>query len=568
MDHRQMLIRKIRSMESRYNPEVRLLRSAFSSPGYHTTIKAADYIHSTRDSLNYALGLLDTELPEYEQQALDIIERVVSLQDSDRSHDTFGIWPWFYEEPLDQMAPPDWNWADFCGSKLLLAVKRHGHRFPEPLREAAAQSVCNACEAIIKRNVGPDYTNIAILGALVTLVAGEQFGHEAYAAYGLERLIKLYDYTKPRQAFQEYNSPVYTCVALLELSKLREEARSGRAVEISEQLLRMTWKTVAEHYHVRTKQWSGPHARCYETLLNDHTKAFLQIATEGALMFFPWEELPYEEEWYKSGVLCPPEYLAFFTVQNTGQIRQLFEGNEGEPAGKWAITYRTQQYSLGSFDQMDFWNQRRPLLAYIDNGGSPTYMRLRFLHDGYDYCSARFRSCQEQSDMLLGIDFVTDGGDTHPSLDKIEGVIEAGDLRLRLEVGGCLDRVSASALEGGAEIEVCGLYFRIGNLFTGFSELSVEEQEQRLSWEIHRDETVLYTDLVLYSGPRVRLDFRKLQQAALLFSFSVDEDSSNFEHLDQPSPVEIVAGTQVRIRGFGRVNKALELNLQPAPGSL
>lgn len=100
------------------------------------------------------------------------------------------------------MAPPDWNWADFCGSRLVQAIARHGHRFPEGLREDMIHSIDYACEAIIRRNVGPDYTNIAIIGAFVTRIAGEQLGREDYAAYGLERLRKLHAHTMEHGAFR------------------------------------------------------------------------------------------------------------------------------------------------------------------------------------------------------------------------------------------------------------------------------------------------------------------------------------------------------------------------------
>lgn len=121
VDQRQLLIHKMSGLESRYDPVICMLRSPFSSPGYHTTLKQAEFIHSTRDSLSYALGLLDTGLAGYEQRAFDVIRQVISLQDTNPAHDTCGIWSWFYEEPLDQMAPPDWNWADFCGSRLVQA---------------------------------------------------------------------------------------------------------------------------------------------------------------------------------------------------------------------------------------------------------------------------------------------------------------------------------------------------------------------------------------------------------------------------------------------------------------
>ncbi|WP_150272406.1 hypothetical protein [Paenibacillus tepidiphilus] len=558
LDERAMLIRKMEAYEERYNPELRLLRSPFSSPGYHTTIREAEFIHSTRDSLSYALGLLDTELERYEQRAFGIIGKVVSLQDTDRSRDTFGIWSWFYEEPLAQMSPPDWNWADFCGSRLVQALARHGHRLPEALREDMIQAIDNACEAIIRRNVGPDYTNIAIIGALVTRIAGEQLGRGDFAEYGLQRLQKLVDYTRVRGAFQEYNSPVYTYIAILELSKLRAETADPLVKGLCEELLDLTWRSVAGHYHPATGQWSGPHARCYETLLHGQGRAFLQLTTRGAVRFFDWAELPYEEEWYRSGMECPAAYLGCFTDPAVKEIRQWYEGEEKNGTGRYAVTFTTPQYSIGSFTHSDFWNQRRPLLAYIDNSGSPVYLRLRCLHDGYDYCSARFKSRQSQGEVLFGIDFITNGGDTHPNLDPTGGVIEAEDLRLMLEIGGAQEGVTVQAGEDGALLVIGDTEVTLTTWFAAFS--ACPDPKRSLRWEMLRDERGLHLDMILYSGPRTGIHFAKLQQAAFVFSLDLQRPEPGSQPL-----VERSGDGLLRVGGSPDGPQDFSLSLVPGP---
>ncbi|OKP99515.1 hypothetical protein [Paenibacillus sp. P46E] len=558
IDHQRMLIRTMQRLEPRYDPELHLLWSPFSSPGYHTTLREAEFIHSTRDSLSYALGLLDTELPAYEQRAFDIIAQVVSLQDTDRSHDTFGIWSWFYEEPLAQMAPPDWNWADFCGSRLVQALSRHGRRLPESLRMEVARSIEYACEAIIKRNVGPDYTNIAILGAFVTRIAGEQLGRRDYAEYGLKRLQKLYDYTMERGAFQEYNSPVYTYIAILELSKLHAETTDDKVRMLSRGLIDLSWRTVAGYYHPATAQWSGPHSRCYQTLLNHQSRAFLQLATKGRVMFFDWDELPYEEEWYKSGFECPAAFLEAFSVPRTQEIRQLYEGNAEDGSGRWAVTYMTPQVSVGSFTTSDLWNQRRPLLAYVDNNGLPAYIQLRCLHDGYDYCSARFKSKQDQGQVLFGIDFITDGGDTHPNLDPTGGAIEADDLRLRLEIGGHLDGVSAVSTREGAILRIGETECILTTWFAAFTGHSGAQRDW--TWEIQKTADLLLVELILYSGPRRTIDFKALQQAAMVFSLDIQQAP------DESGPeLELTDDGNLWVCCSGEETEAFTLHLRPGP---
>ncbi|MDQ6420165.1 hypothetical protein RB620_12020 [Paenibacillus sp. LHD-117] len=519
----EMLLRTIRSKESAYNEKIRMLSSPFNSPGYHTTIKAADVIHSTYHSLIYALGLLDTEVEAYEQRAFDIMEQVIAMQDTDRSRSTFGIWPWFYEESLDQMSPPDWNWADFCGKQLVLAELRHGGRFPARLRQALRQAVFHACDAIMLRNVGPSYTNIAIMGAFVTLIAGEVYERGDYASYGLERLEKLADYTRQRGAFQEYNSPTYTYVAIVELSKIASATVSSKAKALSGELLDRAWKSVGDYYHAATGQWSGPHSRAYQTLLRDQSKAFLQLATEGALLFYPWEELPYDAEWFGCGIHCPAEHIGAFFASETRTIRQCYESGEG--GDKWATTYMTPSYTLGSFGKEIMWNQRRVLLGYFDNDGEPTYVHLRFLHDGYDYCSALFRSVQEDGHVLFGIGFLAEGGVTHPSLDRMNGRIEASDFRLRLEIGGCLDRVSAASQGTGAEIRIHGMHVQLRTWHAAFGPFIAERPWR---WEVSRDSGKWNVDFVIHAGERTEIDFRRLGSAVMCFSLTVGEREKPF----------------------------------------
>lgn len=531
-----------------------MLRSPFSSPGYHTTIKQADSIHSTYKSLVYALGLLDTEEERYAQRAFDIIGQLASMQDKDPSSATFGIWSWFYEESLEQMSPPDWNWADFCGKVLVLSVLRHGHRFPESLREKVRETIGNACDAIIRRNVGPEYTNIAIMGTLVTLIAGELYEREDYGSYGMQRLERIVAFTRDRQTFQEYNSPTYTYVALLELSKLFTSTRNPEAKKLANELIDMAWGSVAQHFHASTRNWAGPHSRSYRTMLSDEHKAFLQLATEGALSFFSWEELPYDEGWYRVGFSCPERFREQFLTAEIRNIRECYEpASDGEP-DKWAVTYMTETYALGSFSREILWNQRRALLLYADNGGEPTYAHFRCLHDGYDFCSAVIHSVQEAGEVLFGVSFLTNGGDTHPNLDWTEGVIEASDFRLRLELGGCLDGVEADVQGDRATMRIGGLTLRLDCGHAVFGEGLPRE------WSLESDEEDgrLFVDLPIYAGQPKRIDLRALDRAAFLFALSVDGE----DNAEAPQISASADRLEARVRRGGR-ELAVTLPLRP-----
>ena len=496
-----------------YNEQIMLLRTPFTSPGYHTTLRNVEYVYPIRESLDYALAILDCDEERYKGRALDTLRTVLSLQDQEVDSPTFGIWSWYYDEPLDQMSPPDWNWADFIGKRLLLVLIRHGSNLPADLRQLTQQAICNSCEAIIKRNVGPDYTNIAIMGAFVTLIAGEWLENPEFLNYGLQRLRRLYDYSMQTGAFLEYNSPAYSTVAILELSALATYTRTGEARQLANELLDATWLMIAEHFHPLLKEWSGPHARSYRTFLAPLHLSFLQMACKGNVQFVNEEQFSYGSDWYGHGVVCPERLYGLFTSIGVRELRQDLPAYH-EFRTRKAYTYMTPEYSLGSFNHNVMWKQCRNLLGYVQSADQEySYVHLRVLHDGYDFCSAVFTSEQKHDSVLYGIQFALDGGDTHVNLDPIHGRMRASDLRIRIEIG------STGELPVW---EKCGE----DRLLTKLGETRVLVQALHgamdgfgdFRWNIDEDGSTVGLDYILYEGEPTEIDFHTMEEALFMFA--------------------------------------------------
>jgi hypothetical protein len=373
-----------------------MLKVPFSSPGYHTTLTGGT-VHPTRESLWYAVALLDTEGKDDCADAMNIFEKVLTLQDIDSDSRTYGIWPWFLEEPLSQMSPPDWNWADFCGSQLLEAMLTHRHCFPREIADKMDAAIIHAANSIVRRNVGPDYTNIAIMGGFVTLVAAELYDIESLHRYALDRLRKLHAYTRDQGGFSEYNSPTYTVVALHELARLLAYTQNSEAREIAEDLYQRAWEEIACHFHVPSQQWAGPHSRTYSTFLSSTIQNLIRSSTSQLC----GEERKLSLGDHRLQHRCP-EYLRNFFVElpEARTERKCFLKQEIDVVG---TTYLGQDFSLGSINHGEFWNQRRALLAYWGLPESPKYLHARFLHDGYDFSSARISSVQQEGRVLAGI---------------------------------------------------------------------------------------------------------------------------------------------------------------------
>lgn len=511
-------LKALAQQNAQYDPAEQMLRSPFSSPGYHTTLSDG-YVHRTRNSLEYAVALLDSGDPNNAERATAIIERVIGLQDQDPESRTYGIWSWFLEEPLDQMAPPDWNWADFCGTQLLQVAIDHGNRLSVELRQKVRASILHAARSIKRRNVGPGYTNIALMGTYVTLVAGERFAERELFDYGRARLRRFYDYTEERGSFSEYNSPTYTLVAIEEISRMRQHVRDPQSRGLLEGLNEFAWGHLARRFHAPTQQWAGPHSRSYSTLLRRSALGFMQRGTGGEVEFMPEAEAWESIDAQRVKLECPVDlYEKFLELEGRRQEVEVFVHNPGEPHSIVGTTYLHPQFTLGSVNIGDLWNQRRPLVAYWNAPGGVAAMRVRCLHDDYDYSSASIFTVQDKSDALGAVVFATDRGDTHISLDRIRnGTIRARDLRVRLQFEGAIDDLD---LPGEVSLEE-PIQFRSGQVGGTFCVHQALFDGRSVTVQTGRDGETAWIDVVLYQGPSVPFNFGQIEEATVVFTLSL-----------------------------------------------
>jgi hypothetical protein len=548
-------IRALSKQDSHYDPDEKMVRRPFSSPGYHTTLKGG-YVHPTRDSLNYAVALLDSGQPDRLKRAEQILRRVTSLQDQNPNSRTYGIWSWFTEEPLEKMSPPDWNWADFCGTQLLQVALDHMNRLPAELQQQVKDSIIHAGYSIKRRNVGPGYTNIAVMGTYVTLVAGELFEKKELADYGKARLKKFYDHTFSHGSFSEYNSPTYSIVAIKELSRMLRHVKDPDSQKLLRGLNRFAWYHVARHFHPPSRQWSGPHSRCYSTLLRNSTLAFIQRATNGKVTFLPESETFESLDAHRLGAECPQDFFHYFKELPAPRLEvETFVKNPPDRHDIIGTTYLHPNYTLGTVNIGDLWNQRRPLLAYWKTDSGIVAMRLRCLHDDYDYSSASIFTIQDKSDILGAVVFATDRGDTHISLDRLKNAtIKAKDLRLRLQFEGAIDNLKLPPeVQLNRPIEMTStpvnINFQIPHAI--FGDNAVNTQSGRAG-------NTAWIDIILHSGREKKTNFAEIPEAAIIFALSINPK--------QPLPVLSVEKRNGNITA-SRLDATLIIPVKPLKSS-
>ena len=294
---------------------------------------------------------------------------------------------------------------------------------------------------------------------------------------------------------------------------MRRHIVEPEARKIIDELYAVAWGIIARHYHRPSAQWAGPHSRSYSTLVNASFHGLLCEASGGRIDL---GVRPSRGD-VKIKHRIPDSLMHFFLDPVYPRVeRDVFENREPQVIG---TTYLTETYALSSVSRSSMWNQRRPFLLYWGDRRHPRYLQARLLHDGYDFSAATYFGEQQENAILSVVNFATDGGDRHISIDPLQdGKFTAKDLRLRFEFGA----VSADDLPMPAEVgaPVCfaldGLPFRLQLFYGVFG-------NYKGRWEKGGDETHAWLDYVLYSGDGTEIDLNKLDAAALGFAFGVEQ---------------------------------------------
>jgi len=512
--HDQIL--KIRNHE--YNPYINLLRIPFS-PRYSSPILKAFFKyykpHATRESLRYAISLLQTGDQAMILRAQKILYKVLSLQNIDPTSKYYGVWPKYWETSIIRIYQPDLNWSDFLGSYLLLVSLQHRHQLPYELINRVDAAVIVAARAIQRRNVDLNYTNIAVRGIYVVLVAGETYAIKDLFDYGLQRLHQIHSSTIQHDIFTEYNSPVYGVSTLDALGRLRLHVKDELAKVWIEDLYWLAWENIAHYFHWPTHQLAGPHSRSYKTQLGPDVLALIEKGTNGQVKFGLSEPILLASQ-PQIPLPCPFDLKPFFLGidKPCTRVKTFLDGTNY----RQLTTYMTPEFTLGSVNYSDLWHQRRSLLAYWGTPEQLGYLRIRFLCDGDDFAPAQFASIQSEGNVLAGIMFATDVDRHNPYVTYNAGYpLQVKDLRLQFELMGTLTELS-EVTDGLTTLECCveGIWVQLVMSYARFGAWVGQ-------WEVTQRGSKIYLDWVFCKDRGQSINLAKLGVAAMGMGMSVSK---------------------------------------------
>ncbi|XWK88864.1 MAG: hypothetical protein U7127_02030 [Phormidium sp.] len=510
-------------LHKKYDQLAKMLKVPFRAIGFFKFLQGLP-VHPTRESLRYAVALMDTEDPQMYQRAIEIIQQILSLQDKESRSKNYGIWPKYLEERLFKIVQPDPNWREFLATQLLQLALYHRPNLPVKLMAQVDRAILCAARNIQQRNIPLDYTNIAIMGIYVTLVTGQIYEINDLYNYGINRLQEFSQYVLEQNNFTEYNSPDYTVITLEILGRLRLYAKDFNNVtiaELVEPLYRLSWTEIAAHFHPPTRQWAGPHSRSYRTLLPIEVLALIERSTSELIDFGTFKKYAALDE-YRLPLPCPSDLETLFLYLN--EPRTVTQTLSKRLPNQVLTTYLAPAFTLGSVNYSDFWHQRRPLSIYWGTYQEPSYLRVRCLYNNIDYAAAQFFSVQNEGNILCGVSFATDINPINPYISqkkKLNSQLPIKDLRLRFEFGGSINMKNL-------QTQLSSLATLNSTVCLSFGDLNIQIQipyaqfgQSTGKWQIDRDSQCFYLDLLLCTGKNQVCNLSNLSQSAIAFALKV-----------------------------------------------
>jgi len=212
----------------------------------------------TRGATYLAVGMLCRDGLADRDNAAAVIREILTHQWNDPGQRRHGVWP---RSPGSELL--DENWREFVGVGLILVLRHFEDRLPDDLVESIDTALSRAAEGAYRRNVSPNYTNIALMSAFLLDYVGWRHDNLSMRERGEEKAEAIFEAFEWHKTFQEYNSPTYYGVDLLGLALWRSEAPSERLRERGAAMEADLWRDIAQFYHADLRNLAGPCWRSY-----------------------------------------------------------------------------------------------------------------------------------------------------------------------------------------------------------------------------------------------------------------------------------------------------------------
>lgn len=475
-------------------------------------------LHNLRDSALFALASLNHD-NKCSVTTTKVLNQIISLQEKKLSSPYYGLWPWYYEEPIDKMPSPDFNTAAFISYFLITIYKNYQHLLSNELKNILKNSISAAVTFMIKRNTDPQNSHIVLMECYVCVLCGELFSRLEFVNYAMKKFDKFFHFCSFNGDFFYFNSIQYALIMASIFSDILKNVKNNNVLYAAKKLNKTLWDCIAKHYHYQTGQIAGPFSRSVSDFISINEKYILSQAIESNTLdveniFFPM--------YITSTPYCPPQFRAFFTGEKQSKYSQrLISHGTNYPQITFpqvATTYMQPKYALGSFNRQYFWNEHRPLIAHFGSISNPYSAKIQCLIDHNNFTSSQLFCIQAENYILGHISLSTNHGMYHILDNKYAGKLSIKDFRIQYVIKG--DTSNLRIKRSKKTITV--IHDNINYIFA-FGFYKIDNLKPYIEYTI--TDNVLSFDLVLYHGEKRTFNIAQLKCAIFQFSMLITESN-------------------------------------------
>lgn len=226
-------------------------------------LNVPDRLHLVRDTVWYVTGLLMRGDHDRAYKAIETVLRYQFDQPDAVYHGTFKRAP---QEPNPPHNPTEWydydpNWREFICTILLMLMEEFD--LPDSLQAQIWTAIRKAAAGAYARKVPAEYTNIALMSALLLDHAGAKLDVPEWRDHAETLARDIHDLFRQNNAFWEYNSPTYYGVDLYALAQWRVYGLTDTFRTLGTQMEADFWRDIAQFYHAGLRNLCGPYDRSY-----------------------------------------------------------------------------------------------------------------------------------------------------------------------------------------------------------------------------------------------------------------------------------------------------------------
>ncbi len=414
--------------------------------------------HFIRTNSIYAQLVYMNGIEERYADAENIIGKIIAAQDTNPESRTYGLWPYYFEESLEQMSAPDYNMAEFISSSLIYIVLEKSDLLKEELVCKIKECLGRAAKCCINRNVGLDYTNVIAMSCFTLLAIGEILDDKTLLKKGKDELEKFCEYTRFNGGFSEYNSPCYFKITGEVIGRMLKYFKDEESLKMARELNDYLWEMVSTHYSSEFGELTPPYVRAYEDLDTDKMNSdFIYYATDGEYGAFN----NVLSELYFNVPPCPEKYYKNFDNDFWLENRYYKKNDlrrrdtdvtvirDFESPDLVAYSNKNKDYLFGALQKTELWDQRRTSMLIWDKEDKKTF-KLRCMKDGFSFSSGMSYTALGKDEEIILVGFSTDHGDKHYILDLFEnGKIRTEKLAFTMKLSDNCDKSKMVAYENG-----------------------------------------------------------------------------------------------------------------------